>query len=271
MAVIAPQEIELAYEAAQCVRRTHEALVEFIRPGQTLAEIDAFIGQTLASMNCKSCFLRYRIPGNPPFPSHACLSLNDCIVHGQHNTHRQPLEPGDLLSIDIGTRYRGWIGDAAWTYAIQFAEEETLRLMQCGRESLARGIQAMQPNRPLIDWAKAVQNHVEDECGFHLVRGLGGHGYGRKLHGPPFISNVVPRHRAEWPDAWKVFEPGQLLAVEPMIAIGSPEIMAKPRQWPIYTADGSLSVHHEANVLITEDGPRNLTEGMENLPDIIGT
>jgi len=102
------------------------------------------------------------------------------------------------------------------------------------------------------------------------VRGLGGHGYGRTLHGAPFISNVVPRHRSEWPDAWKLFTPGMLIAVEPMISVGGPEIDSRPRRWPIFTPDGSLSVHYEADVLITEDGPRNLTEGMDALPDVVG-
>ncbi len=181
-----------------------------------------------------------------------------------------PIDPGDLLSIDVGVIHCGWVGDAAWTYAINSASEEALRLMACGRQSLQRGIAAMQAGRPLIDWAKTVQPYVERECGFHLVRGLGGHGYGRNLHGAPFISNVLPRHPGEWPDAWAPFEPGMLLAVEPMLAIGSADLATANKGWPIFTADGSLSVHYEANVLITEDGPCILTAGMEQLPDNVG-
>ncbi|MHC4768265.1 MAG: M24 family metallopeptidase, partial [Planctomycetota bacterium] len=119
-------------------------------------------------------------------------------------------------------------------------------------------------------WAKAIQPYVEGECGYHLVRGLGGHGYGHSLHGPPFISNVTPRHPGEWPDAWSSFDRGMLLAVEPMIAVGTGEIVSEGKQWPIYTADGSLSVHYEADVLVTEDGPMDLTEGMDQLPDVVG-
>ncbi|MHC4947042.1 MAG: M24 family metallopeptidase [Planctomycetota bacterium] len=270
MVVTAERDIEAAATAAGRVRQVHEGLVEFLRAGRTLAEIDGRVAALLESLGCRSAFLRYRIPSHPPFPSHACLSLNECIVHGTHLMTDRPIEPGDLLSIDIGVAHKGWIGDAAWTYAIEHASDEARALMTCGREALRRGIEAIQPERPLLDWAKAVQQCVEGEHGFHLVRGLGGHGYGRQLHGPPFISNVVPLHRGEWPDAWRSFTPGLLIAVEPMIAVGTGAIRSESRAWPIYTADGSLSVHYEANVLVTEDGPRDLTGGMDELPDIVG-
>jgi len=270
MVVTARQDIESAAAAAQCVVRVHERLVEYLRAGLTLAEIDRFVAEASADLKCRSAFLRYKIPGHPPFPSYSCLSLNDCIVHGTHNMTDQPLTAGDIFSIDIGVIHHGWIGDAAWTYAIEHASDEALRLMECGRECLARGVEAMQAGRPLIDWAKAVQTCVEVEYGFYLVRGLGGHGYGHKLHSSPFIANVLPASRAEWPDAWVSFKPGMLLAVEPMIAIGTGQIRTDQGHWPIFTDDGSLSVHYEADVMITPDGPRNLTEGLEDLPDIVG-
>lgn len=272
MVVTAAREIDSAYLAAQCVVRTHERLVEFLRAGLTLAEVDRFVAQTLEDLDCKSAFLKYSMQGHPPFPSHACLSLNSCIVHGTHNMTREPLKPGDILSIDIGVVHQKWFGDAAWTYAIEHASDEALRLMSCGRECLRRGIAAMQAARPLVDWARAVQTHAEKECGFHLVRGLGGHGYGKKLHGPPFVSNVLPgaNYRAEWPDAFVPFKPGMLLAVEPMVAAGTSATKASGKDWPIFTADGSLAVHYEADVLITREGPRDLTDGIQSLPDIVG-
>ena len=270
MVITAQREADAAHAAAQRVVRTHERLAEFLQIGQTLAEIDRFVAETLTDLDCTSAFLRYRMKGLPPFPSHACVSLNDCIVHGTHDMTAEPVRPGDVLKVDIGVVHEGWIGDAAWTYAFEDVPEETLRLMQCGRESLKRGIAALQVGRPLVDWAKAVQRYVEKECGFHLVRGLGGHGYGRKLHGPPFVSNIVPRHPGEWPDAWKTVCPGQLLALEPMLAVGSAETTTDSKHWPIFTADGSLSVHYEANILVTEEGPRDLTEGLAELPAIVG-
>jgi methionyl aminopeptidase len=270
MTVTAVRDIEAAATAAQRVVRVHERLVEFLRAGQTLAQIDGFIAETLDDLECASAFYRYRIRGYPPFQSHACLSVNNCIVHGTHDMTAEPVKPGDLVSIDIGVKHEGWIGDAAWTYAIEHASEQAQALMDCGREALRRGIAVMRAGRPLVDWARAVQSFVERECGFHLVRGLGGHGYGRELHGPPFVANVVPTHLSEWPDAGRTFHPGMLLAVEPMIAAGTSQINSRAKRWPIFTADGSLSVHYEANVLITESGPRDLTEGMDQLPDIVG-
>ena len=270
MVVTAQRDIEAARAAAGCVVETHRRLVEYLGAGQTLAQIDRFVAETLSGLDCRSAFLSYRMKGHPAFPSHACLSLNDCIVHGTHDLISAPIKPGDLLSIDIGVIHEGWIGDAAWTYAIEHASPEAQRLMACGRQSLRVGIDAIPVDGPLIAWAKAVQQYVERECGFHLVRGLGGHGYGRTLHGPPFVSNTVPRNPAEWPDAWATFKPGMLLALEPMLAVGTGDIASEHKRWPIFTADGSLSVHYEADILITEDGPCDLTEGLEELPDVVG-
>lgn len=270
MVVTASRDIDSALAAAQCVVRAHERVVEFLRAGLTLPEVDEFVARTLADLDCRSAFLHYSMQGHPPFKSHACLSVNEVIVHGEHDTLKRPLQAGDILSLDIGVHHHGWVGDAAWTYAIESASQDALAMMQCGRESLRRGIAAMQAGRPLVDWAKAVQQYAERECGFKLIRGLGGHGYGRKLHGPPFVSNVAPRTHAEWPDAWTKMKPGMLLAVEPMIALGTEYIKTDGKKWAIRTADNSLAVHYEADVLVSEEGPRDLTEGMQDLPDIVG-
>jgi methionyl aminopeptidase len=183
---------------------------------------------------------------------------------------QSPLSPGDLISVDIGVVHKGWIGDAAWTWAIEHASDENHKLMEAGRASLAAGIAAMQPTRPLMDFARAVQQVAEQEYGFHLIRGLGGHGYGKTLHAPPFISNVVPTHPSEWPDGWRAFEPGMLIAVEPMLAVGTGQIENARGSWPIFSADHSMTVHYEADVYISEDGPVDLTEGLHDLPHIIG-
>lgn len=264
------KDIEAATAAAACVVRTHEALADFLKEGQTLAHIDSFVQRTLDQLDCKSCFLGYKTRGHPPFPSHACISVNECIVHGTHDMSTKGIVQGDLVSIDIGVRHRGWIGDAAWTFLIKGGDDVAHSLLRSGRESLRRGVAAMQPGRPLIDWARAVQECVEKEFGFCLVRGLGGHGYGKTLHAPPFVSNVVPSFPGEWTEAWTTFKPGMLIAVEPMIAVGTTEIISHGTTWPIYTGDGSLSVHYEADVLITPDGPINLTADLFALPDVVG-
>ncbi len=268
--ILTPAEGDLAYAAAQCVVETHRRVAAFLRVGQTLAQVDAFVAKNLEDLHCKSCFLHYVIPGQAKFPSHACLSLNECVVHGTAGSVTRPLVEGDILKIDIGVWHRGWIGDAGWTYALKTRSPLAKKLMDCGKESLRRGVAQIKPGNMWIHWAQTVQKHVEEECGFFCVRGLGGHGIGRKLHGPPFVSNVVPSYPGEWPEAMAKCLPGVLVAVEPMIAAGTSETVQKPRQWPVNSADGSLTVHYEHDVLVTERGPRVLSEGMDSLPDVVG-
>jgi methionyl aminopeptidase len=262
-------DVDAAYAAAQKVVEVHHRLADLLAMGQTLAEIDGFVLKTLQDLGCVSCFHKYR-PGNlPPFPSQACLSVNACVVHGTAGYTSEPMKAGDILKIDIGVKYKGWIGDAAWTYVFGAMNDETKRLTDSGKESLAEGIKELRPGNTYMDWAKRVQDIVENKYGFHMIRGLGGHGYGRKLHAPPWISNVVPSYPGEWPDGFKPCEPGTLVAVEPMIGVGTGEIFQKHKDWPIYTKDRSMSVHYEHDVLITENGPRILTEGLESVTDVI--
>lgn len=262
-------DIQSAEAAAERVVITHQRLSTFLRAGLTLAEIDKFVAQTLAELECRSCFLGYRVPRSPAFPSHACLSVNDCIVHGTAAYYLKPVEAGDLLKIDIGVTYRGWIGDAAWTYSIGEPRPEVRKLMDCGKEALRRGIAALGPGKPYLPWARVVQDYVERECGFHVVRGLGGHGIGRKLHDAPYIANTMPTYAGEWPDGMTLAQPGTLIALEPMIAVGTGEVRQKRGEWPIFTADGSWAAHHEHDIMITEDGVRVLTQDLDQLPDVI--
>lgn len=263
-------EVQLAREAAGRVVEIHRRLADWLRPGLTLAQIDTFVADRLRDLKSRSAFLNYRTGAYRPFPSHACLSVNDVIVHGTAGMSLTPIGPGDVLSIDIGVRYHGYVGDAAWTYIIAAGSDTAVRLCQCGVECIRRGVAALQPGARLVGWAQAVQQCAEVEYGFHCVRGLGGHGYGRNLHEAPFVSNVMPISRHEWPDMNWVLEPGQLLAVEPMVAVGTPETAQEPREWPIRTRDGGLAVHYEHDVLITPDGPEVLTSGLEDLPMIVG-
>mgnify|MGYP006281546701 CR=1 FL=1 len=263
------EDVAGLFEAAQCVVETHRALSAWLRIGMTLAEIDVFVAEQLSKHGARSCFLGYRIPRHLPFPAHSCLSLNDCIVHGHPKVHRDPVGSGDVLKIDIGVTLNGWIGDAAWTYAFGEPSDEVRELMACGKTSIRLGIAAIEAGEPLITWARALQTHVESECRFHLIRGFGGHGIGRKLHTPPFIANTVPTYPGEWPDARTLWTPGMAVALEPMIATTTGATRQEPKDWPVYTADGSMSVHYEHDVLVTEDGPRVLTEGLDDLHDVI--
>ncbi len=269
--LLTPADYPRARAAAAKVVEAHQRLADWLRPGVTLAQIDAFVAKTLEELACRSCFLHYK-PGRsrtPAFPSHACLSVNDCVVHGTAGYLTRPLKQGDLLKIDIGVWFEGWIGDAGWTYSFGQPTDPIRKLMNAGKESLRRGIDALQLGKPLLAWAQAVQTHVEVECGFHLVRGLGGHGIGRELHTEPFVSNVVPDSHAEWPQATLTVQPGLLIALEPMIALGTGKTRQDPRQWPIYSADASPTVHHEHDVLFTDKGPEILTAGLDSLRDVI--
>ncbi|MCB9846525.1 MAG: type I methionyl aminopeptidase [Phycisphaeraceae bacterium] len=266
---ITPAEADLAYAAAQHVVEVHRRLARWLEPGQTMAQIDAFVASTLEELRCRSCFLGYKVPRAPAFPSHACLSVNDCIVHGTAGSYTLPTKFGDVLKIDIGVTFRGWIGDAAWTYVFGEPSPEVRRLCDTGKESLRRGIDTLRVGTPLIEWARAVQGCVEVERKLHLVRGLGGHGYGRTLHAPPFVSNVIPAFAGDWPDASTRLAAGTLVAVEPMLALGTGETRHHRGTWPVYTADGSLSAHYEHDVLVTEEGPRVLSEGLDALEDVI--
>ncbi len=274
-------DVETAYAAAQKVVQTQHKVAAFLHAGITLPEVDRFVARTLDELGCESCFFRYPAPGGrgrPAFPSYSCLSVNECIVHGTAGYYLKPMQAGDVLKIDIGVRYRGWIGDAGWTYVFGEMSPLVKRLTDCGKESLRRGVRELRPGNTYIEWARVVQNHVEKECGFHLVRGLGGHGLydsrTRKpaLHAAPFISNVMPSF-GDWPEAQTPCTPDTLLAVEPMIAVGTGRTLEESRgkawDWPIKTADGSLAVHYEHDVLITENGPRVLTEGLETVNDVI--
>lgn len=263
-------DIEGAVAAAERVVEIHRRLAEWLHAGVSLAKIDAFVAENLRKLKSRSAFLHYRTGRYPPFPSHACLSPNDVVVHGTAGMSTALMEAGDLISIDIGVKHRGWVGDAAWTFAIETVSDEARRLCDCGKESIRLGIRQLQPGAPLINWASTVEDYVEGECGYYLIRGLGGHGYGKDLHSPPFISNVRPRNRIEWSDANYVLRPGDLIAVEPMLAVGTAELSQASKHWPIKTADGSLAVHYEHDVLITENGPRVLTSGLDELPLVVG-
>jgi len=263
-------EADAARASAQKVVDVHRRLGDFLRPGMTLAHIDAFVARTLEEFRCRSCFLGYRVGRSPAFPSHACLSVNDCVVHGTAGSYLEPMRAGDILKIDIGVTFRGWIGDAAWTYVFAPKSDLVDQLTACGKESIRRGVAQLRPGKRYLDWARVVQQCVEGEYGFRCVEKWGGHGYGRKLHAPPHILNMIPASLDEWGDGLLPCEPGTLVAVEPMIAVGTGETVQNGNEWPVYTADRSLSVHYEHDVLITSDGPEILTTGLEEVPDVIG-
>jgi len=264
------RDAELGYAAAQAVVEVHRRTVAWLHAGVTLGAIDTFIARTIDSLGGKSAFRGYKpFRDKPPFPSCACLSVNECVVHGTATYFDRPLRAGDVLKIDVGIKFQGFVGDVGWTYSIGEPTPQVRELMDVSKRSLQLGVAQLLPGMKLQEYARAVQTYVEVENRMHLVRGLGGHGYGRELHEGPFVSNVLPEPGNPWDDARTTCKPGMFLAVEPMVALGTSRTLPDRGTWPIYSADGSMTAHHEHDVLITDDGQVLLSAGMDELPDVI--
>jgi methionyl aminopeptidase len=250
-----PRQLEMIHEACRMVAECHVLVRGMCVPGQTTRKIDQAVGEYLLGHNATSPFYHYQLPGKVPFPATICTSLNDVVVHGVPD--EQPLVEGDLISIDIGIRKNGYIGDSAWTYPVGRVDEEAERLLRIGEESLYAGIRAMRPRGILAEASRAIQQHIEKH-GFSVVREYVGHGVGRALHEEPQIPNYV--HKEDFhPARAKVLRPGMCLAIEPMVNAGGPKVISSDTGWPVRTADGSRSVHFEHTVAVLDDRIEILT------------
>jgi methionyl aminopeptidase len=171
---LSPAQESAVYAAGQCVVETHRRLSAWLRAGLTLAEIDAFVADTLAELDCRSCFIGYRIPRHGPFPNHACLSVNECVVHGTSDSYTAPLRPGDVLKIDIGVTHQGWIGDAARTYVFGAMTPEVQKLTDCGKECIRRGLEQLRPGKRLITGPAPYNATSRTPAGFTWCAGWAG-------------------------------------------------------------------------------------------------
>lgn len=253
--------------AANKVVEMHKRLAGFIREGQDLADIETFVIKNLEDLKCKSAFYHYP-RGRMKFPSHACYSVNNCIVHGTAvwlMNSNPYLSKGDILKIDIGVLYQGWIGDAGWTYMVGEMTEDGRKLIDAGKAALTRGIPTIKAGSLISDWSVAAQS-VEKTHGVFMVEKLGGHGVSKKLHDSPFIPNRFSPDQGQNDR----FAPNTMIAVEPMIAIGTHQIESKRDRWPIYTKDGSNSAHFEHDLFIGESETVVLTKGLDDLPEVVG-
>jgi methionyl aminopeptidase len=194
-------------------------------------------------------FLNYR-----GFPKSCCISLNSEVVHGIPDTRR--IKSSDLVKIDVGVNYRGYIADAARTFAAGEISPNVQRLLTVTEDALRKGIDAAQPRNKVSDISRAIQITVEKN-GYSVVRELTGHGVGKKLHEEPVIPNFVNG------GSEVVLEPGMALAIEPMVNVGGHEVVTAQNGWTIMTRDDSLSCHYEDTVLVVEDGNVNLTRVKE--------
>lgn len=240
-----PHELDIMAEAAVINREALEAIETHIAPGVSSAHLNAVAEDAILSRGGKPAFKGYR-----GFPATLCTSKNEVVVHGIPD--EQELESGDILSVDIGTFYRGYAADMAKTYAIGEVGPEVRRLLDATERSLEAGIRAAQAGNRLGDISAAIQDVVEEE-GFWVVREFVGHGIGRDFHEGPDVPNYG---RA---GTGPVLRPGLVLAIEPMVTQRLTRVVVLEDDWTAPTADGSLSAHFEHTVAITSEGPRVLT------------
>lgn len=240
-----PAELEKMRAAGRIVAETLALLESRITPGVTTAELNG-----LAEKECERQGGVPAFKGYGGFPYAICASPNDRVVHGfPDNT---PLRNGDIISIDFGVLYKGFYGDAAMTFAVGQLDDETQRLVDATRESLAKAIEKAVPGGRLSDISHAVQAWVEPK-GFSVVREFVGHGIGRKLHEAPQIPNYGQAGQGPR------LKPGMTLALEPMINAGCPGVSILADGWTAVTQDGRRSAHFEHTVAVTENGPEILT------------
>lgn len=222
-----------------------EEVSAFVKPGVTTRQVDQFAAERIRHHGGKSAFLGYR-----KYPCHTCISVNDEVVHGLANDRQ--LRFGDIVSVDCGVLYKGFIGDTARTIAVGGCGVAAQRLMDVTQQALAEGVaQAVAGNR-VTDISRAIQTYVEGN-GYNVVREFVGHGVGRTMHEEPQVPNFVDAKSNQR------LRPGMTIAIEPMVNAGRPDVKILKDGWTVVTQDGSLSAHFEHTVLITEGEPEILT------------
>jgi methionyl aminopeptidase len=220
-------------------------IAAFIEPGVTTRQVDDFAGSRIKHYGAKSAFLGYR-----KYPCQICISVNEQVVHGLAGPRR--LEFGDIVSLDVGVIYNGFIGDTAKTVAVGGCSVLAQKLLDITERALYEGIAQALPGKRVVDISRAIQNFVEGN-GFSVVREFVGHGVGRSMHEEPQVPNFVDGKSSP------KLRPGMTIAIEPMVNAGLPAVKILNDGWTVVTQDGSLSAHFEHTVLITEGEPEILT------------
>ena len=246
-------EIETMRTANRIVAEILAELRGRVRPGVTTGELDRLAGEMIAQHKAKTAFKGYTIRnGSVPFPAHVCTSLNHEIVHGIPSPHRV-IEDGDVVSLDFGVVYDGFYGDAAVSFGVGDIDDRVRRLLDTTAASLQAGIAQARVGNRLGDVSAAVQQRVERD-GYSVVREFVGHGVGRKLHEDPPVPNYgVPNRGVRLRD-------GMVIAIEPMVNMGTAGVKMLDDGWTAVTKDGSLSAHFEHSVAVTADGPFVLSQ-----------
>lgn len=239
-------EIEKMRIAGKITAGALKAAEEAIRVGMTTHELDTVIRKYITSHGAKPSFLGYG-----GFPASACISVNDEVIHGIPSSRK--LEDGDIVSVDVGAYINGYHGDSCKTFAVGEISEETKALMKSTEESLYIAIEMAKPGVRLGDIGAAIAKHNEDQ-GFSVVREFIGHGVGRDLHEDPEVPNYGK------PGRGLRLQSGMVIAIEPMINMGTEKVQVMPDKWTVKTCDGKVSAHFEHTIAITNEGAVILTK-----------
>jgi methionyl aminopeptidase len=244
-------QLAVMREAGLVVARALARMREAVAPGVSTLDLDGIARDVLREAGATSNFLDYDI-GSGPYPSVICASVNDRIVHGIPSGDER-LGDGDLVSLDVGAIVSGWHGDAAVTVPVGEVTAEAQALSDACERSLWDGLAAVRAGARLGDVSHAVEMSVRESGSYGIVTGYGGHGIGSRMHMDPHVLNYGP------PGQGPRLVPGMVLAIEPMITLGSPNSRELGDGWTVVTADGSLAAHWEHTVAILADGPWVLT------------
>lgn len=237
-----PEEIEIMKQANQIVAGVLSLLQERMRPGLTTMQMDKWAEEYCRDHGAEPAFKGYR-----GFPGSLCVSINEQVVHGIPST-KVKVHEGDIISVDFGTRYKGFYGDSAVTIPVGKISEEEATLLRVTRDALERGIRQVQVGNRISDISRAVQQYVE-EHGFSVVRQFVGHGIGTSLHEGPEVPNYVQKQASP-----RILE-GMVVAIEPMVNAGTHKVKVLKDGWTVITADRRPSAHFEHSVAATADGP----------------
>lgn len=245
------EELNIMREAGRINARVLEAIQEAARPGITTAELNAVAERVQEQHDARPVFKGYTFGnGKPPFPGTITACVNEELVHGIPGTRH--LREGDLLTVDCGSRYQGYIGDSAVTIPIGRVSTAAQHLLAVTEKALEVGIAQVKAGNRIGDVSAAIQRFVEAQ-GYNVVRGYGGHGVGKTMHEDPHVPNYgKPRHGAK-------LRPGMTFAIEPMVLQGKKDVITLSDHWTVVAKDGRLTAHCEHTIAVTDNGPEILT------------
>ena len=238
-------EISLMQKAGNIVYRTHKNLLPYIKPGITTKELDKLAYDFITSQDATPSFLNYE-----GFPASICTSINEEVVHGIPSNRK--LKNGDIIGIDIGANYKGYHGDSAWSYQVGSVSREKAYLLEHTEKALFEGLKQVKPGNRIGDISHAIEEYAKAHK-LGVVRELVGHGVGNHLHEEPDVPNYGKKGTGP------ILKEGMVIAIEPMLNLGTHKIYILDDDWTIITRDGSPSAHFEHTVVVTKDGYRILT------------